>query len=43
LIFKTPVHNYYETDDFEFDGEGYNLDHSTSELEDMEDNNDNIE
>jgi hypothetical protein len=43
LIFKTPVGNYSETDDFESDGEGYNSDHSTSELEDMEDNNDNIE
>jgi hypothetical protein len=40
---KTPVGNYSKPDDFESDKEGFNSDHSVSESDDMEDNNENTE
>jgi len=43
LITKTPAGDFIVPDDFESDEEGFNLECSTSELDDMEDNNDNNE
>jgi hypothetical protein len=43
MIPKTPLGNESEPDDFEFDEEGFNLDHSVSVSDDMEENSDNNE
>jgi hypothetical protein len=43
LIPKTPAGNYSEPYDFESNEEGFNSDHSSSKLDDMEDNNDRNE
>jgi hypothetical protein len=42
LIPETPVNNYSKPDDF-FDEEGFNLERSVLELDDMDDNNDHNE
>jgi hypothetical protein len=41
LILETPTGNYSDPDDFKFEEEGFNSDHSVLESNDMEDNNDN--
>jgi len=38
LVIETPSGNYSEPDEFQFEEEGSNSDHSGLELEDMEDN-----
>jgi hypothetical protein len=43
LIPETPASNFSEPDDFESDEEGFNSEHSASESDNMEDNNDHNE